>query len=162
MVKKYDLITESKLEYSKYVDKELEQQVLQTVKEFEENFDVFMIQKAKDILWQQISNTNKYIDLVKPWELYKEGKTEELNKFIFNIYNVLRIINILIQPLLPETYFKMKKILNFTDEQLKYTSEFKFEDIQINPELDAEPLFNRLDKSEIDKILGILKSNSQN
>lgn len=162
MVKKYDLITESKLEYSKYVDKELEQQVLQTVKDFEESFEVFMIQKAKDILWQQISNTNKYIDLIKPWELYKEGKTEELNKFIFNIYNVLRIVNILIQPLLPDTYLKMQQILNFTDEQLKYTSEFKFEDIQINPELDAEPLFNRLDKSEIDKILGILKSNSQN
>ncbi|MDV3137731.1 MAG: methionine--tRNA ligase, partial [Candidatus Phytoplasma australasiaticum] len=49
---------------------------------------------------------NKYIDLMKPWELFKSNCPQDINKLNYFLYNAienLRFIGILLQPFLPTT-----------------------------------------------------------
>lgn len=74
-----------------------------------ENFE---FNKALERLWSCIATQNKLIDEKKPWELAKEGKTEELREVLQKIYDFLVIFSIKIHPFLPETSEKIKNQLS--------------------------------------------------
>lgn len=53
-------------------------------------------------IWEFIGAVNKYLDQKAPWSLAKEGKREEFDSVMFNVFESIRNISILISPFMPE------------------------------------------------------------
>lgn len=58
---------------------------------------------ALEKIWECIGITNKYVEEVKPWNLAKEGREEELKAFIRLLVDAIRKINEEIALFMPET-----------------------------------------------------------
>jgi methionyl-tRNA synthetase len=58
---------------------------------------------ALEQIWECISITNKYVEEVKPWNLAKEGKEEELSGFIRLLVDAIRKTSDEIAPFMPKT-----------------------------------------------------------
>lgn len=85
---------------------------------------------ALEAIWGLISDANKYVEETKPWNLKKEGRTEELEDFIAVLArSIIRVAEEL-RPFMPEA---SRKIL----EQVKEDRVFK-----------AEPLFPRIEEKK--------------
>ena len=54
-------------------------------------------------IWEVINMANKYVEETKPWNLSKEGKTEELKAFIRLLVEVIRNVGEAISPFMPRT-----------------------------------------------------------
>lgn len=106
-----------------------------------------------------LENCNKYIDETKPWELSKEGKTNELSTFLNLLANAQVEAYVLLLPFLPEKLpcvfekFGMK-----IPEKIDEKNSFNYLKSGINVEK-GENLFNRLDiKAELEKLNNIANS----
>lgn len=90
---------------------------------------------------------NKYIDITKPWELFKdETKQDELDHVLYNLLETIRFIAIALKPFLPETANKIieqLEIRNTSFESLKTFGLFE-EKLLKSPEV----LFERYDLTE--------------
>lgn len=164
MINKYELnLTKEQLEqelkeYSKdNFDIELINNLLTAKNEFEENIDNIRVANSIEKLWEGISRINKYIDEKKPWELYKNNERTKLVGFIYYLYNALRIVNILVNPIITDSSKKMQEVLNFTDEEVKYINS-NFDTILTNilPKENPEPLFNRMDEKNVEFIKSLM------
>jgi methionyl-tRNA synthetase len=67
--------------------------------------------KALEVIWKEVALSDELIEKTKPWQLAKEGKTEEIKTILTQLYNSLQTINKNIAPLLPETHTKLSEIL---------------------------------------------------
>ncbi len=54
-------------------------------------------------IWEVINMANKYVEETKPWNLSKEGKSEELKAFMRLLVEVLRSVGEAIEPFMPHT-----------------------------------------------------------
>lgn len=54
-------------------------------------------------IWEVINMANKYVEETKPWNLVKEGKAEELKKFIRLLVEVIRNVGEAVSPFMPRT-----------------------------------------------------------
>lgn len=63
-------------------------------------------------IWEFISMINKHIEETKPWELKKQGKTEEIRVFISDLFLSLKEVSGFIEPFLPETANKISQQLS--------------------------------------------------
>lgn len=83
--------------------------------EYQALMDKFEFTKAINYVWSLIQDLNKAIDQAKPWELAKQGKSEEvsavLGKFIAQISRIARML----EPFLPETAQKIQNVFNVTE-----------------------------------------------
>jgi len=52
-------------------------------------------------IWMFINAINKYIDQQAPWALMREGKKGEFSDVMFNIFEGIRVVAILISPFMP-------------------------------------------------------------
>ena len=78
------------------------------------NFD-FSLSLEK--IWETINLANKYIEETKPWNLEKENKKEDLNRFIRLLIEVIKNVTSEIAPFMPET---AKAIAGqFTEKEVK-------------------------------------------
>ena len=125
--------------------------------------DEFKISEAIEKLWTGISRINKYIDERKPWELYKEGNKDELYTFSYVLVSEIKKINMYVMPIVPETYKKINEIFNFKEEDLKFVRDNTIlNPIEIMPNLDAKPIYNRLDETDVKYLQDIISSNANN
>ncbi len=94
----------------KYLDKCPE---ISEKEDFTEYFDIlnkFEIGKAMDYVWEKIGELDKYIQENEPFKVVKvdEEKGKEMIKhLVVNLYTIARLLN----PLLPETNIKLKKLI---------------------------------------------------
>ena len=58
---------------------------------------------ALEKIWEVIGIANKYVEETKPWDLLKNGKTEELKAFIRLLVDAIRKISDEIVPFMPKT-----------------------------------------------------------
>jgi len=58
---------------------------------------------ALEKIWEVIGITNKYVEETKPWNLVKEGKTDQLKAFICLLVYSIRKIGQQIAPFMPKT-----------------------------------------------------------
>jgi len=72
---------------------------------------------ALDKIWERINIANKYVEEVKPWNLAKEKKSEELKNFIRLLVEAIRKANNEIFPFLPQTAQAIKEQLG--EERIK-------------------------------------------
>ncbi len=78
--------------------------------EFFDYLEKFNIQKATDFVWQKIQSLDKRIQELEPFKVVKvdEDKGKEMIKeLVVELYSIARMLN----PLLPETNEKLKKLI---------------------------------------------------
>jgi methionyl-tRNA synthetase len=74
-------------------------------------FQKYDIYGAIHSIFEQINIIGQEIESHKPWELYKEGKTEELDTLMQNWLKSLHQITEIIEPIMPSTAELMKRLL---------------------------------------------------
>ncbi|MGE5197702.1 MAG: methionine--tRNA ligase [Deltaproteobacteria bacterium] len=63
----------------------------------------FNFSLALGAIWELINMANKYVEEIKPWNLAKENKQEELKAFIWLLVRVIRESSAMIAPFMPQT-----------------------------------------------------------
>ena len=94
---------------------------------------------------------NQYIDLNKPWELNKEEENSiEVKKIASTAINLFRILNLYLEPVIPETSEKIKNYLKSNQSLDDLTNNL------VNHQLEIfKPLLLRIEDSEIAKLAEI-------
>ncbi len=113
-----------------------------------DKYDNYFIADADAAVFNALKACNKYIDETTPWVLAKDpDKKQELADVLSNLVESIRICNVLIYPLMPDTAQKINAIFNVPeiefDEAIKYSypcSETTLGDIPI--------LFARIDEKK--------------
>jgi methionyl-tRNA synthetase len=97
-------------------------------------------------------SANQYIDQNQPWVLAKEKiNDKEVIKISSTSMNLFRILNICLEPIIPETAFKIRKYLNLTEDNFEHvTVSVKNHQIQ-----SFKPLIERI---EDDKIVNLIEA----
>lgn len=90
------------------LDRELSQQVEQTVRQYREEIPRLGFHKALMSIWECINRANKYIDSVAPWDLAKDDNLRpRLQTVIRHLLEVNKAVAVLVSPFMPETAEKM-------------------------------------------------------
>ena len=85
-------------------DDEVEALAAEVVDNYKKDFEAFHFQDGLEEVWKLISRANKYIDETMPWALAKdETKQEELKDVMYHLYEVLRLVSIMIKPVMEDT-----------------------------------------------------------
>ena len=97
---------------------------------------------------------NQYIDSNKPWILNKESSNKEkVRKIASTAINLFKILNLYLEPVIPETSEKIKKYLKCKDNVDNVSFHLK------NHEIDSfNPLILRIEDVEIEKLMEISKN----
>ena len=100
-------------------------------------------------------SANQYIDHNQPWVLVKEEiNSKEVIKISSTGMNLFRILNICLEPIIPETTSKIKRYLNLTEDNLsKLSTLIKNHEIQ-----NFEPLVERIEDKKIENLIEVSKS----
>ena len=145
-------------------DDKLDNYINDEINLYEKEIESINIQNAISHIMNIVSRTNKYIDETTPWVLAKEEKTDLLNQVMYNLYNTIRKIGILLYPFIPDTSNKILEQLNIHDENLtSYNSLKTTLDLTGNKvEEKVSPLFQRLDaKKEEEKLIELMKTDNE-
>lgn len=125
--------------------KELINKCEKALSEVRSYIDEVKVADSLDIIMDLARYSNKYIDLNEPWSLFKNNEIDKLNSFLYNIFESIRFIGILLEPFLPETAEKIKKALKLNKNNDNFESLDKFGQIEEN-ELELAPiLFQRFE-----------------
>jgi methionyl-tRNA synthetase len=85
--------------------------------DYREAMEAFAFHRGLQAVWDFISQMNKCIDVMAPWELAKKDATQrQLAAVIYNLLEGLRVISGLIYPIMPETAKTMQKHLGLDPE----------------------------------------------
>jgi methionyl-tRNA synthetase len=79
--------------------------------EIKSHLDNLAFDKALTRMWQIISSADELIEHTKPWELAKQGQTEQIHQVLTQLYQSLNLVNESLKPFLPETYQKLVELL---------------------------------------------------
>lgn len=176
MIKKYGLETESLNMDFKKIDNNIIESVAENIAKYREYFEGFMLQKAIEEILDIISKSNKYIDKIEPWKLFKEKNNvdteksknieEDLNIFIYTLINMINIVGILLKPIIPDSAKKVFESLNFDIDDDKLYNEYQnliksleknnkqeiFKEMKIMPKYNSKPIFERLTEEQENRI----------
>ncbi len=85
-------------------DKDLVDMAGITINKYCETMEAMDISAAIKYVWNFIARANKYIDETMPWALAKDpAKKERLNMVLYNLFESLRKISVMIAPFMPNT-----------------------------------------------------------
>ena len=118
------------------------------IKDTVAKFDKYFIADADNALFNTIKACNKYIDETTPWALAKDPeKKQELANVLSNLVESIRICNLLLEPLIPDTAKKINEI--FKAPALDFDSACKYGYYCEGVELGEIPiLFARIDEKK--------------
>lgn len=121
-----------------------------TINDFQITMDEYQVTSAINIVWKLIDKLNKFIDSVKPWDLFKNNLLAELNNTLNLFANGLFIISVLLSPILVDSFSKIQQQLGI-DSSLTLNSDFDLNLIANSKVNKTELLFKRLDiEKELD------------
>ncbi|GAB6066182.1 methionine--tRNA ligase [Aquifex pyrophilus] len=107
------------------VSGERDQEYEKFAKEVIENYEKFMEElnfyRAIEETLKLTSYLNKYVDEKQPWNLNKEGRTEELRKVLYALVDGLNVLTHLLYPIMPN---KMKEALEMLGQK-EFSKEVK-------------------------------------
>ncbi len=63
----------------------------------------FNFSVALERVWELIGMANKYVEQTKPWNLSKEGRRDELVRFLRLLVEVIRVVAVYAEPFIPST-----------------------------------------------------------
>lgn len=118
------------------------------IKEAVEKYDNYFIADADSAIFSALKACNKYIDETTPWVLAKDPeKKTELGDVLSNLVECIRICNVLLYPIMPDTADKIKGI--FKVPSLDFDEAIKFNYPCDGTELGEIPiLFARIDEKK--------------
>lgn len=64
-------------------------------------YNDYEFQRAAELVIHLVDRGNKLIHQCEPWTLYKQGKTEDVDKVLYTVLDVLRQVAILLGPITP-------------------------------------------------------------
>ncbi|MFA5503463.1 MAG: methionine--tRNA ligase [Bacilli bacterium] len=144
-------------------DQEVENLIVSTIKEYEEQFNKLHVTEAIIAVMKLVSRGNKYIDETMPWVLVKEGKKRELESSMAHLVRILYIAGILLQPILTHKSSLLLDQIGIEKEKRTYESiknEHLLDQIKVQK---GEQLFPRLDEtSEVAYIVERIQKNDKN
>ena len=126
-------------------DTELENNILDTVKKYEEYFDNLKITDAINEVMNLIDKANKYIDLTQPWLLKKKNKIYELKSVIAHLSHILYVSAILLSPVIINKYLIILDQLNVPKKKRNYNFLKKFGILNNCKIKKDKPFFQRFD-----------------
>ena len=102
---------------SKFLEMDLEiiQSYDKEISIIRELIDKQKISESLKIIWEKISNSNKYIDDQAPWGL-KDINLDRMNTVLYCLLESIRQIGILIQPAMPDSSDKILNIFNISSK----------------------------------------------
>jgi len=126
-------------------DNDLEKLALETISNYEKQFDDLKVTDAIIETFKLVSATNKYIDNTKPWELAKLEDKTKLQSVMNHLVNNLYIAGVLLSPILTRAPKELFKQLGIEKKLQKYSNLAKYGVIGGQKVKKGEPLFPRLD-----------------
>jgi methionyl-tRNA synthetase len=84
------------------IEKELVSMKDSIVKNLDDAMTNFEYVRVLSDIWEFIGAVNKYLDQKAPWSLARDGKKEEFDSIMFNVFEAIRNIAILISPFMPK------------------------------------------------------------
>jgi methionyl-tRNA synthetase len=128
------------------VDSELIAVVEKAKSAFTDSMDRYRIDEAVSAMRECVSALNVYIDTKKPWELNKQGKTEELALTMRSLCFLLHSISGLISPITQNLASRINSLLGLPDartwDSIGNPAEFG-SDLSLSA---PEPIYSRLEK----------------
>lgn len=118
-----------------------------TIKDFQSTMDRYQVTDAVEVVWKLIAKLNKMIDDVKPWDLFKNQQTTELNNVLNLFANGLLVISVLLAPILVDAAVKMQEQLG-VQVTTTISPEFDVNAIKGSQINKKELLFKRLNIEE--------------
>lgn len=117
MIEKYN---DAKLPTSK-IATEFDDNLIEMINTMPANVDAAMnnlqYSEAFECIWKVIRRSNKYIDETAPWNLAKDETNKPvLDTVLYNLYEALRVVAVMISPMLHKTAEKIFEQLNVSEE----------------------------------------------
>jgi methionyl-tRNA synthetase len=88
---------------SREIDSTLRELAVSTLADMDAKMDDFSLDGALKALWALIGAGNKYIDETQPWKLGKDDPDERLDVVLRTLWEVLRLVAMLVHPFMPST-----------------------------------------------------------
>ena len=131
------------------LDEQLKDAALAAVENVDKLLSKYRVSDALEAILSLARRSNKYIDETAPWVLAKdEDKKERLGTVLYNLFESIRFIAILVSPFMPETAEKIFKQIN--TQVTSYDSLKEFGGLKAGEKVGtAEPLFSRLDSEKL-------------
>lgn len=149
------------------IDREFTDSFMKTVKEIDDEtlWRHFKYNIILEKIWHTIALTNNYIAKTEPWKLAKENQ-ERVKEILYNVWNALRIIAILLMPFMPDTARKIWNSLGLSEYPIDYKMvkwDVSFHGIRTNrvaqlfPRIEIERKEEReiMERSNSDDLIGI-------
>ena len=122
----------------------LEEKSLELLPNIRNNMEKMRVADALEEIVKLARFSNKYIDVSKPWALFREEeKAEVLDHVLYRLLETIRYIAVTLQPFLPQTAQKIARQLGIKD--LKFSSLDKFGNYKEQTLGSAKVLFERYD-----------------
>ena len=118
------------------------------IKDAVEKFDKYFIADADAAIFNTLKACNKYIDETTPWVLAKDPeRKQELANVLSNLVESIRICNLLIEPLMPDTAKKINEIFKAPDVEFDNACDYAYfcEGVEIR---EIPILFARIDEKK--------------
>lgn len=145
MITKYFEGVVPELKYVGDREKNLEQLTNKTIVAYEALMDDLKVTEALALVTELLNAANKYIEESQPWNLSKEGRTDELSSVMAVLTNTIIVAAKLLSPALVETLDKVYAIFGVNEEQKAYELNHTFCPFAGNVVTKGNPLFPRLD-----------------
>ena len=139
---------------------ELENLVINTVKQYEEYIDDLKITEAYIEVLNLTGRANKYIEDTKPWILAKdEIKKEELNQILTHLAYILFVAGKLLEPVLVTKASEIYAQLGLKEEETSYKNILNVSLLNNRIVKKGDALFPRLDsKVEVEYIKSLMNN----
>lgn len=126
----------------------LKNAISEGIKDTTEKYDKYFIADADAAIFNTLKACNKYIDETTPWVLAKDPeKKQALADVLSNLVESIRICNVFIEPLMPDTAKKINEIFKVPELDFESACEYKYccEGIELG---EVPILFARIDEKK--------------
>lgn len=133
------------------VDDDLANTCIEAVQKVEELFKTYRVADSIETVLSIAKRANKYIDETMPWALAKdEAQKERLGTVLYNLFEAIRYLAIMIKPFMPETSDAIFAQTNMNANDYDTLTQWGGLEAGIVTN-EAKPLFQRIDKDEMFK-----------
>lgn len=129
------------------LENDLKGKILSMTDKFYASMDEFNFQQALKDVWNVVSQTNKFVEESKPWDLAKdEALKGKLGNVMYIAFQSFYNATILLQPILVETAESVFERLGITERSISFEEAKKWATLAAGTKVTkGTPLFNRID-----------------
>ena len=125
-------------------DKELLATADETIANYYKYMDIYHNADACETIMNLAKRCNKYIDETTPWTLAKdEANKERLSAVLYNLLECIRLLDVMLSPIIPESCNSIKAQLRCDNTELKFGAVTEYSVGE------PTPLFARLDTAKV-------------